>query len=100
MEVLGAPGDMHGPGRVAEVPAQLTGDGGPGERTERHPAIGVEALDRLQHPEPRHLDEVVERLAATVEPQRFAPGELEVLLDEPVADRVVAGAAIRAKALQ
>ena len=100
VEVLGAPRDVHRPGRVAEVAAELTGHGRTGERPERHPAVGVEALDGLEHADPRDLDEVVDRLAATAESHRLPAGEVEVVLDESVPDRRVTGAAIGAEPLQ
>ena len=71
MEILEAAGDVHRPGRVAEVSAQLAGHGRSGERGEWHAELGVEALDRFEDPESSDLDEVVDRLAATAEPHRL-----------------------------
>jgi hypothetical protein len=60
LQVLGPAGHVHRPGGVPEVPAQLTGDRGHGERSERSPEVRVEALDGLEHAQHGDLDEVVE----------------------------------------
>ena len=79
---------------VAEVALELAHDGRRRERGELQPAVGFEALDRLQQADERDLAEVVERLA----PVREAPceelGEPHVLLDELVAEHAVAGSPV------
>ena len=100
MEIFEAARHVHGPGRVAEVSAELAGHGRSGERGERHAELGVEALDRFEDPESRDLDEVVHRLATTAEPHRLAAGEVEVLLDQAVADRPVTGSAVLAEEVE
>jgi hypothetical protein len=62
----------HGPARVAEVALELADDRRHDERGERRLPPGVEAVDRLEQGERRHLHEVVELLAAAL----IAAGEL------------------------
>jgi len=50
----------------------------------------VETVDRLDQPDGRDLDEVVDRLAAVAEPARQVLGEVEVHLDELVARLLIA----------
>ena len=79
---------------------KLAGDRRAGEGAERHAERRVEALDRLEHAEAGDLHEVVDRLATTGEPHRFASGEVEVLLDQPVAQPLIAGSVVLAKRLE
>jgi hypothetical protein len=51
----------------------------------------VEPVDRLNQPDRRDLDQVVERLAAVAEPPRQVFDERQVHLDELVADRLPCG---------
>jgi hypothetical protein len=59
---------------VAEVPAQLAGDRDDGERGER-PAPRVVPVDGLDQAEPRHLFQVLQRLAAVPVAPGQPPGE-------------------------
>ena len=79
---------------VAEVALELTGDRRRGERRELEPAVGFEALDRLEQADERDLAEVVGGLAAVREAAGEELGEAHVLLHELVAQRAVAGAAV------
>ena len=91
LQVLGPAGHVHRPGRVPEVAAQLTGDGGDGEGGERRPEVGVVALDGLEDPEHRHLDQVVQGLALVGEALGAVERQPAVVLDERVAQLAVAG---------
>ena len=64
------------------------------ERRELQPAVGLEALDRLEQSDQRHLAEVVGGLAAVRESSGEELGETHVLLDQLVAQVAVARAAV------
>ena len=72
----------HVPRRVAEVAAQLPEDGRHGVAREREAAAGFPAVDRLDQPDRRDLDQVVERLGGAAVAQREAAGERHVPLDQ------------------
>jgi hypothetical protein len=72
------------------VALELAEDRRDGERGEGGLALGVEAVDRLEQAERRHLDEVVERLAAALVASRELAGEGQEALDEGLAGRRVA----------
>src|SRR5947209_16995443 len=91
MELLRATGHAHRPRSVAKVALQLALDRRGGERRELEVALGIEALDGLQHAELRDLEQVVERLAAVREAAREMRRERSVRLDELVAELAVAG---------
>ena len=93
LEVLHPPGRTHHPSRVAEVSAQLTADGGHGERQEVVTGVGVEALRGLGQPEQRHLLEVVEVDAAVAVAGGHAAGHGRVGLDELTGQLVGVGLA-------
>ena len=80
--------------------AQLAGDRRAGEGAERHADRRIEALDRLEHAEAGDLEEVVDRLATPGEAHRLAPGEVEVRLDQLVAQPLIAGSAVLAERLE
>ena len=61
-QLLGAARDVRRPTRVAEVPLELTEDGGDGERGEADAALDVETVDRTQQSHRGDLDEVLDRL--------------------------------------
>ena len=82
------------------MPTQLAGDRRAGEGAERHADRRVEALDRLEHAEAGDLQEVVDRLATAGEAHRFATGEVEVQLDQLVAQPLVTGSMVLAKRLE
>ena len=58
------------------------------------PAVGLEALDRLEQADERDLAEVVERLAAVREAADEELGEAHVFLDELVPQVAIARAAV------
>jgi hypothetical protein len=70
-----------------------------GEGGEHHAVGGIEALDRLQHPDRRHLQQVLDRLALAGEAPGAVLREPAVLLDQLVADGPVVGLAVPAEAL-
>ena len=61
--------------------------------------IGVEPVDRLDEPEPRDLDQIVERLAAVHEPARDVARDPQMILDELVAKTRIARVAVAREAL-
>jgi len=65
------------------VALQLAEDGVGGIGGELDAALGVEALDRLQEADGRHLDEVVQGLPPVGETAGQVAGEREVALDQP-----------------
>ncbi len=67
VQVLEPPRHPHRPAEVAEVPADLAADGGHREGEEVGAAVGGVPVDRVDQPDRRDLDEVVERLAAVGE---------------------------------
>jgi hypothetical protein len=70
---------------VTEVAPQLADHGGDREGREGRSVLGIEAFDRLEHPEHRHLLEIVERFVAVGEAAGERARELEIVLDERVA---------------
>jgi hypothetical protein len=86
------PGRADVPAAVAEVAAQLAVHGRHRERAERRAVVGVEAVDRLEQPERRDLLEVLERLRAAGELRGREARERQVALDQPLAQRWIAGA--------
>jgi hypothetical protein len=81
------------------VAAQLAGHGGHGEGGEGGAEVGVEALDGLEHPEHRHLHEVVERLALVGEALGAVERQPAMLLDQVVAHSAVTLAPVPAEPL-
>ena len=100
VQVLEAAGHMDRPGGVAKVPAQLAGDRRPGVCAERDADRRVVSLDRLEHAEAGDLEEVVHRLATAGEAHRFTAGEVEVQLDQLVAQPLVTGSTVLAERLE
>jgi hypothetical protein len=84
---------------ITEVALELAEDRRGRERGEGHAAGGVEALDRLQETDDRHLDEVVEGFAPSGEALREQHGEGPMMFDEPVPSRPFARAAVRREEL-
>ena len=80
----------HRPAAVAEVALELTEDRRDGIARERHAALRVEAVERLDEPEARHLDEVVERLAIAAVARCEATRERHETLDQLLANHGVA----------
>jgi hypothetical protein len=76
---------------VTEVTPQLADHGGDREGREGCSVFGIEAFDRLEHPEHRDLLEIVERLVAVGEAAGERACELEIVLDERVAQATIAG---------
>ena len=81
-ELLQVARDPHRPAPVPEVALDLADDRRHGERRERGLARRVEAIDRLDQAERRHLDQVLERLAAVPVPTRQRMGERQEPHDE------------------
>ncbi|GAA3068025.1 hypothetical protein GCM10020254_09700 [Streptomyces goshikiensis] len=88
-QFLQTAGHVHGPGGVAEVTLDLTGDVGEGEGGELHLALGVVPVDRLDEADGSDLDDVVHVDApaerAGAEPARRELDEREIHLDQGVA---------------
>ena len=84
--------DAHRPALVAEVALELAEDRRDGERRERRLALGVEAIDRLEQPERRDLDQVVELLAAAL----VAPCELACERQEALHELLARGRVVLA----
>src|SRR5581483_2888177 len=99
VQLLEPPRDVHRPGAVAEMPLDLADDRRHGVRPEEDPSLEVEPVDRLDQPDRRDLDEVVELLAAARVPARDRPRERQVHLDELVARALVSPLVIRAEQL-
>ena len=88
LQLLRAARHPQQPAEVAEVPLDLAEDRRGGVGRELQPALGVEAVDRLDQADRADLDQIGQRLVAPGE----APGQVldqrQVQLDQPVADRV------------
>ena len=97
--LLQAARHAQGPDAVAEVAAQLAEDRRPGEGGERHPALGVVALERRDEAEARDLDQVVARLDAAAVAHREAAGEGQEAAHELLARALVAGLGVAAQQL-
>jgi hypothetical protein len=82
------------------VATQLTGDRRTGEGTEGDAEGGIESLDRLEHAEASDLKQVVDGLATSSESQRLSPGEIEVRLDQLVAQPLISGSVVFAERLE
>src|SRR5205814_5660513 len=82
------PWDVDAPGVVAEVPAQLAEHGREGEAEERHPALRVVPVDRLQQPERGDLVQLVARLVALAVTPGQPGGQRQAQLDSQVAQRL------------
>src|SRR5215212_5314907 len=85
---------VHGPAVVAEVALELAQHRRHRVRGERRLARRVEAVDRLDEAEGRHLHEVVERLVGAAVAPGHPAGEREKALDEPLARGLIAVAVI------
>ena len=83
--LLGRPGHPHRPRVVPEVALDLAFDRAPGERRERHVAVGLEAVDGLDEGQEGDLAEVVVARAAPAEAPGDVSGQTHVALDELVA---------------
>jgi hypothetical protein len=81
-QVLLGAGDVQPPGPVAQVSAQLTGDGRHRERAEPLPALGIKSIDRLHEAEARDLNQIVGRSPARPKTPRERPRQWQVLLDQ------------------
>ena len=84
----------HRPALVAEIALQLSRDRRHSERRERVTACGVEPVDGLQQAHGRDLNEVLQRLAATVVTPRQPRGQWEKPLHQRVAGRLIVAPAI------
>ena len=79
----------HRPDAVAEVAFELAEDRRRGEGGEGDAALGIEAVDRAQQAEVRHLQQVVEGLARSPVAERQPLGEVQVSAHELFPDRRV-----------
>jgi hypothetical protein len=70
------------PALVAEVPLELTEDRRGGEAGEPVATAGLEAIDRLQQPQARDLDEVVDVLVGVPVAKRQLARERQEAPDE------------------
>ena len=80
--------------------AQLTSDSRAGEGAEGNPERGIESLHRFEHAKASDLEEVVDGLASSGESQCLSPGEIEVRLDELVAQPLIPGSVVFAERLE
>ena len=94
MQLLRTARYAHRPGLVAKVALQLTLDGHRRVGRELEVAVGIEALDGLEHAEVRDLQEVVERLTAVRVTAREMRRQRLVRLDQLVAQLPVAGSLV------
>ena len=85
---------MQRPALVAEVALQLAQDRGRGVARELRAALGLEAVDGLDQPEARHLDQVVERLVRVGVAQRQVARERQEPLGQLLARGEVALAVV------
>jgi hypothetical protein len=85
---------VHRPAVVAEVALELAEHRRHRVRREGGLATGVEAVDRLDQAQGRHLHEVVERLVGAPVAPRHAPGQRKQALDERLAGGLVAVAVV------
>ena len=74
--------DVQRPPLVAEVPLQLAQDGGCRKARELRAAIRVEAIDRFDQPEARHLEQVVKGLVRVDVTPRKIPRQRETSLHQ------------------
>jgi hypothetical protein len=85
---------VHGPAVVAEVALELAEHRRHGVRREGGLARRVESVDRLDEPERRDLDQVVERLVRAPVAARHPPGERQQPRHELLARGLVTVAVI------
>jgi hypothetical protein len=78
--------------------AELTHHGRHGERGKGGAVVGVEALDRLEHAELRHLDQIVDGLTPALEPAGAPQSDPAVLFHERVSHGSIPGAPVLAEA--
>src|SRR4051794_31829113 len=97
-ELLELARHAHGPAVVAEVALDLPEDRGRGERREGAATVGVEALDRLDEGQRRHLSDVVGLAAAGIA-AREMHGERQEARDQRIPHRSLAVAAVAAEQL-
>ena len=92
--LLQVAGHVQRPALVAEVALELTEDGGRRIAREPRPAIGLEAVDRLDEAEARDLEQVVQRLVRVAVAKRQVARERKEALHQLVASGHVAVAVI------
>ncbi len=81
-----------GPGRIAEVPLDLSHDGGQGERHELEPALRIEPVDGLDQADGADLQDVFPRCADVTDARGRVLDHAQVQLDQGVAHvRVLCG---------
>ncbi|CFR99778.1 Uncharacterised protein [Mycobacterium tuberculosis] len=84
MQFLETPGNLDRPAVVAEVSSDLAHDGRNREGDEVRPGLHVEANRGVDQPDPRDLNKVVTRFAATLEPPRDVIGQRQAPLNDLV----------------
>src|SRR5439155_3305960 len=89
-ELLQVAWDPYRPRAVAEMALELAEDRRDGVAGEGDVAFGVEAVDRLDEPERRDLEEVLERLLRALVAARELARQRQEALDERLARRGVA----------
>src|SRR4051794_23741033 len=97
--LLEGAGNPERPALVTEVALELSRDRRHSERREGGTAFQIESVDGLQQPHRRDLNKVVEWLRATVVTLRQVRGQRKVTLQELVAGRQIAAAAIASEQL-
>src|SRR5947208_4871913 len=98
-ELLEVAWDPYRPGPVTEMALELAQDRRDGVAGEGDVAIGVEAVDRLDEPERRDLEEVLERLLGALVAARELARQRQEALDERLARGGVALALLAQKEL-
>ena len=93
-ELLEVARGAHGPALVAEVALELAQDRRRRKGRERDAAIGIEAVDRLQQPERRDLDEILGLRVVMPVALGEVPGERQELGRQRVACRDITMVAI------
>jgi hypothetical protein len=77
---------MHRPATVPEMALELAENRGDGESREGSATLGIEPIDRLDEPNARNLDQVVEWLGSSRVPGRQPPGERHEPVDQLLSD--------------
>src|SRR5262249_60073238 len=91
VQLLDSPRHADGPTSVAEVALELAENGRSRERRELETPAGIESFHRLEEPNQRDLDQVVDRLTAVRETAGEKVRQRRVLLDELIATATIAG---------
>src|SRR5215471_7134080 len=95
VQLLEPPREADRPALVAEVATDLAQDRRRGERRELVAEIRIEAVDRLDQAQEADLDDVLQRLAAVLEPPRQEVDQALVAAHEPFADAIALARVVR-----